>query len=80
MSQYVSDEDWEKTLTTFRGLFPGEFVYSSHPTPKSSKYVFQRCQFASAHAAMEYMYRRMAELEFGPETQELVSGPELVAE
>lgn len=80
MSQHVRQSDWEKTLATFRELFPGEFAYSSHPTPTSSKYVFQKCQFASAHAAMEYMHCRMVELEFGPETQELTSDPGLVAE
>lgn len=80
MSQHVRPSDWEKTLATFRELFPGEFIYSSHPTPTSAKYVFQKCQFASAHEAMGYMYRMLVELEFGPETRGLEFGPELVAE
>lgn len=65
MSQYVTQSDWDAALALFREAFPEEFIYSSHPTSTSAKYVFQKCQFATASAAMEYMFRRLSELEFG---------------
>lgn len=52
---------WQDLLARYREEFPGDFLYSEHPTPSVSRYFFNSRHGAlvSQDAAAHYMTARM---------------------